>query len=91
MQKVLDVINIVFFTLFFLEMIIKIIGMGPRIYIKDSYNIFDAIIVCLSIIDVSISYSFDAGDISAGKGAISAFRAFRLIRIFKLAKSWTKL
>lgn len=72
-------------------MIIKIVGMGPRLYIMDNYNIFDAIIVSLSIIDVCISYTLDAGDITTGKGAISAFRAFRLIRIFKLAKSWTKL
>lgn len=91
MQRVLDVINIIFFCLFFFEMIVKIVGMGPRLYIMDNYNIFDAIIVSLSIIDVCISYTLDAGDISAGKGAISAFRAFRLIRIFKLAKSWTKL
>lgn len=77
-----------FFSLFFFEMVIKIIGMGPKQYVRDYYNIFDALVVTLSIIDVTLSYAMNYSD---GKGAISAFRAFRLIRIFKLVKSWTKL
>lgn len=84
-------LNIVFFVIFFLEMIIKILGMGPRLFIKDQYNIFDALIVTLSIIDVSISYSILSEEAKMGKGAISAFRAFRLLRVFKLAKSWKQL
>jgi hypothetical protein len=71
-------------------MITKIIGMGPKLYIRDYFNIFDALIVILSIVDVSITFSAAKDDNSnGGKGAISAFRAFRLIRVFKLAKSWT--
>lgn len=46
--------------------------------------------VCLSIIDVFVSY-LPTAQFSSGKGAISAFRAFRLIRIFKLVKSWKQL
>ena len=72
-------------------MVIKLIGLGPILYIKDSYNVFDCLIVTLSIIDVSLSYSMPADGINTGRGAISAFRAFRLLRIFKLAKSWTRL
>jgi hypothetical protein len=34
-MKVLDIFNIIFFAIFFLEMIIKNVGMGPRLYIKD--------------------------------------------------------
>jgi hypothetical protein len=47
--------------------------------------------VTVSIIDVSLSYAMPNDDINQGRGAISAFRAFRLLRIFKLAKSWRKL
>ena len=70
-----------------MEMIIKVIGLGPNTYIKDPYNIFDAIIVTLSIIDVFVSATLP-NDVKMGKGAISVFRAFRLLRVFKLAKSW---
>lgn len=87
MQHDLDLANIAFFSLFLLEMLVKLGGMGPRRYIRDRYNIFDAIIVTLSVIDVAMSFS---STIYSGKGAISAFRAFRLMRIFKLVKSWGK-
>ena len=66
-QVVLDTINTAFFVIFFFEMITKLIGMGPISYVNDSYNIFDGIIskiiiylysiVCLSIIDVALSYA----------------------------------
>ncbi len=39
-------------------MIVKLLGMGPKHYLRDFYNIFDAIIVILSIVDVSVSYTF---------------------------------
>lgn len=80
-----------FFAIFFIEMVIKVIGMGPRLYIKDQFNVFDAIIVMLSIIDVIVSYSMPDDGSDTGKGPISAFRAFRLLRVFKLSKSWKKL
>ena len=83
----LDKVNIGFFVIFFMEMIIKVIGLGPNTYIKDPYNIFDALIVTLSIIDVFVSATLP-DDVKMGKGAISVFRAFRLLRVFKLAKSW---
>lgn len=70
-----------------MEMIIKVIGLGPNMYIKDPYNIFDALIVTLSIVDVFVSATLP-NDVKMGKGAISVFRAFRLLRVFKLAKSW---
>ena len=32
------------FVIFFLEMVIKMIGFGPTLFVKDYYNIFDALI-----------------------------------------------
>ena len=65
--------------------------MGPRLYIKDPFNVFDAIIVMISIIDVILSYAVPGDETDSSKGPISAFRAFRLLRVFKLSKSWKKL
>lgn len=53
----MDIVNIVFFVFFFFEMVIKLLGLGPVNYIKDSYNVFDCLVVTLSIVDVSLSYS----------------------------------
>jgi Ion transport protein len=44
LQGVLSIFNIVFFAIFFLEMVVKIIGLGPVDFIRDFYNIFDALI-----------------------------------------------
>jgi hypothetical protein len=68
-------------------MIIKILAFSIKIYIKDLFNDLDATIVLLSTIDIILNYSLGSS-ISKGKGVILAFRAFRLLRIFKLAKTW---
>lgn len=56
-SNLLDIFNLLFFAIFFAEMLIKIAGMGPKIYVQDPFNNFDAVIVSLSIIDVVVSYS----------------------------------
>ncbi len=71
-------------------MLIKIFGLGLKEYLKDKFNCFDAVIVILSLADIAINFSVLESGFSTGKGAISAFRAFRLVRVFKLAKSWGK-
>jgi voltage-gated sodium channel type V alpha len=87
LSNLLNKVNIGFFVIFFIEMIIKVVGLGPNSYIKDHYNIFDSLIVALSIIDVFLSATVPE-NVKMGHGAISVFRAFRLLRVFKLAKSW---
>jgi hypothetical protein len=52
----LDMVNIVFFGIFTMEMLIKLFGMGPKNYVRDSFNIFDSLIVVLSIADVCLSF-----------------------------------
>ena len=68
-------------------MILKITGLGFANYIKDSYNVFDAAIVCISLIDWALSR---IPGLNAGS-ALNAFRALRLLRMMKLSKSWKGL
>lgn len=81
--------NFVFYIIFVLEMFLKLYGFGLKGYWKDSYNIFDGIVVILSTIEVILANIGVDG--SGGGNAISVFRAVRLLRLFKLAKSWTSL
>lgn len=67
-------------------MVIKLIGLGPKLYVKDKFNIFDCIVVVVSIMENVIDW---AGVGGGTRGAISAFRGVRLLRVFKLARSWT--
>jgi voltage-dependent calcium channel L type alpha-1D len=85
--RVLELFNEFFTWTFFLEMILKIIGLGWENYRQDKYNVFDAVIVIISLVDWTISKipNLDAGS------ALNAFRALRLLRMLKLSKSWQAL
>lgn len=51
-----------FFTIFFtVDMVFKVIGMGPRDYIRDTFNIFDGVIVTLSIVELIIDSVSNTG------------------------------
>lgn len=74
-------LNSVFTWIFAFEMFVKVIGLHPYYYFQDSWNIFDSIIVTVSLLEGVLS----------NLGSISVLRTFRLARVFKLAKSWTTL
>jgi hypothetical protein len=66
-------------------MLIKIIGCGLKTYLKDKFNLFDSFIVLTSIIEMVINIiDYERPN----SGIITAFRGFRLLRIFKIARNW---
>ena len=85
-MKIVDILNEVFTWAFIIEMVIKLIGLGFREYARDSFNLFDALIVVLSIVDIIVEATLSGDSPTA---ALSAFRGVRLLRVFKLARSWT--
>eukprot|EP00347_Sterkiella_histriomuscorum_P021532 403333648 len=72
------------------EMVIKLIGLGPKGYAQDKFNIFDCLIVVFSIAEILLQFT-ELGKGFTSSGAISAFRAIRLLRVFKLARSWKRM
>lgn len=84
----LEVGNFVLSVVFIIEMVLKLLGLGLIDYCRDSFNIFDAVIVGVSILELWLappSFFVDQTDVSQG-GGLSALRTFRLFRAFKLAK-----
>ena len=81
-----DSLNNFFTYAFIMEMVIKLIGLGFKEYARDSFNLFDSVIVILSVVGIVFTETTD--DISQG-GTLTAFKGVRLLRIFKLARSWT--
>lgn len=73
-----------FSLVFILEMPIKLLGLGFKGYFSDAYNAFDCLIAITAIIDILISNLSQYESV----GVITSLRTFRLLRIFKLAKSW---
>ena len=82
-----EMINLIFTWCFLAEMVIKLLGLGVKEYTRDGFNLFDATIVILSMIELGME-ELNLDGLSAG-GALSAFRGVRLLRVFKLARSWT--
>ncbi|XP_078087761.1 sodium channel, voltage gated, type V-like, alpha b [Mustelus asterias] len=80
-ENMLYVGNLVFTAIFTAEMVLKIIALDPYHYFQQGWNIFDSIIVCLSLIELGL----------ARVDGLSVLRSFRLLRVFKLAKSWPTL
>ncbi|XP_033020792.1 sodium channel protein type 5 subunit alpha isoform X2 [Lacerta agilis] len=80
-ENVLNIGNQVFTGIFTAEMVFKLIALDPYYYFQQGWNIFDSIIVTLSLMELSLS----------SMGNVSVLRSFRLLRVFKLAKSWPTL
>ncbi|XP_048366458.1 sodium channel protein type 4 subunit alpha-like [Sphaerodactylus townsendi] len=82
--------NTVFAVIFTAEMVLKIIAMDPYHYFQQRSNIFDSVIVFLSLVELLIPKETTKGK-SRGKGSLTVLRSLRLLRVFKLAKSWPTL
>ncbi|XP_021949266.2 sodium channel protein para isoform X3 [Folsomia candida] len=83
MDKMLKTGNTIFTTIFTVECAMKLVAMSPKFYFQFGWNVFDFIIVALSLIEKIFE--------DANLPGISALRSFRLLRVFKLAKSWPTL
>lgn len=68
-------------------MIIKLIGLGFKGYLHDKYNIFDASIVLISMIEIILN----ATSSGSNNSTISKLRSFRILRLLKLVKSFRAL
>ncbi|KAJ8400902.1 hypothetical protein AAFF_G00392560 [Aldrovandia affinis] len=80
-EEVLSVGNLVFTGIFTAEMFAKLVAMDPYYYFQEGWNIFDGFIVSLSLVELGL----------ADVEGLSVLRSFRLLRVFKLAKSWPTL
>lgn len=57
--EVLKLLNLIFVWVFTSEMIAKLIGLGLKNYARDKFNIFDCIIVILSLVDFALGFILD--------------------------------
>ncbi|XP_073707811.1 voltage-dependent T-type calcium channel subunit alpha-1I [Garra rufa] len=76
LTNVLEICNIVFTSMFALEMILKLTAFGCFNYLRNPYNIFDGIIVIISVCEI----------VGQSDGGLSVLRTFRLLRVLKLVR-----
>ncbi|XP_036950412.1 voltage-dependent T-type calcium channel subunit alpha-1I-like isoform X4 [Acanthopagrus latus] len=76
LTDILEISNMVFTSLFSLEMVLKLLALGLFGYIKNPYNGFDSIIVIISVWEI----------VGEAEGGLSVLRTFRLLRVLKLVR-----
>uniref|UniRef100_A0A8C4KZS3 Voltage-dependent L-type calcium channel subunit alpha n=1 Tax=Equus asinus asinus TaxID=83772 RepID=A0A8C4KZS3_EQUAS len=81
-----DVANRVLLSVFTIEMLMKMYGLGLRQYFMSIFNRFDCFVVCSGILEVLLVESGAMTPLG-----ISVLRCIRLLRIFKITKYWTSL
>ncbi|CAF4075639.1 unnamed protein product [Rotaria sordida] len=81
MTRILTAGNYIFTSIFVVESILKIIALTPVKFLKNGWNVFDLLIITGSLIELCL----------ANLKGLSVLRAVRLLRVFKLAKSWQTL
>ncbi|XP_039655701.1 voltage-dependent L-type calcium channel subunit alpha-1D isoform X14 [Perca fluviatilis] len=90
----MDILNMVFTGVFTVEMILKLIAFKPRGYVGDAWNVFDALVVIGSVVDIVLSQSaaipvvkviVEPGNTEdSARISITFFRLFRVMRLVKL-------
>eukprot|EP01065_Artemidia_motanka_P049742 TRINITY_DN8328_c0_g1_i1.p1 TRINITY_DN8328_c0_g1~~TRINITY_DN8328_c0_g1_i1.p1 ORF type:complete len:2109 (+),score=672.20 TRINITY_DN8328_c0_g1_i1:54-6380(+) len=82
LESKLNVANIVFTVIFGTELLFKLLALGVWDYFADGWNVFDAIVVTTSVIELSVLGS---------AGNVSALRALRILRVIKIARGFESL
>ena len=83
----LGVCNILFNVIFAVELVMKLLALGVSLYFKSFGNTFDALIVVFGIVEI-VGERFWG---NAGPKGLSVLRAFRLLRVVRLLKSFESL
>jgi hypothetical protein len=69
--------NVGFVTAFTLELVMKVVALGPEAYWQDGWNKFDVIVVVIALIDLAVTFIF----------ATTEFRVIRLLAIERILRS----
>ncbi|XP_065176053.1 sodium channel protein 60E-like [Sycon ciliatum] len=90
----LCVCNVVFTMVFFVEAMLKIFAHRGLPYFRSKWNVFDFLLVLISLSEL-IYIGALSGTICGGtrddSHIATALRTFRLLRVLKLARSWTTM
>ena len=90
----LNISNYVFNSIFFLEYVVKFIGLSPLVYYSDGFTYLDTVIIAFAILDMATPSSMDDEQLGAKKSVssrLSFLRVFRIFRVIRLTKILRRL
>ncbi|XP_077385441.1 sodium channel protein type 4 subunit alpha B-like isoform X3 [Festucalex cinctus] len=77
-EETLAIANLVFTMIFAVEVVLKLLAMGPYFFFQSRWNIFDSVVAVVTLIE------FGLADISG----LHLFSLFRVMRVFRLGRWW---
>lgn len=78
----LEFLNLIFTWIFIVELVIKLLAIGPRKYAANVMNLLDGAVVMLSIVEMVMAALGGGG----GAGNLQAFRTVRVFRTFRVLR-----
>ena len=90
----LNISNIVFNSIFFLEYVVKFIGLSPLVYYSDAFTYLDSVIIAFAILDLATPSNTDDEQVGSKKSVssqLSFLRVFRIFRVIRLTKILRRL
>ena len=85
----LNIANYVFNAIFFIEYIVKFIGLSPLVYYSDAFTYLDTIIIAFAVLDLVTPSNTDDEQVGSKKSVssqLSFLRVFRIFRVIRLTK-----
>ena len=90
----LNISNYVFNSIFFLEYVVKFIGLSPLTYYSDAFTYLDSVIIAFAILDMATPSNTDDEQVGSKKSVssqLSFLRVFRIFRVIRLTKILRRL
>ena len=90
----LNISNYVFNSIFFLEYVVKFIGLSPLVYYSDAFTYLDTVIIAFAILDMIMPSQVDDEQLGSKKSVssqLSFLRVFRIFRVIRLTKILRRL
>jgi len=87
--RAMEVVNLAFTGIYFIEMIIKMIAY-KKTYFMDGWNVFDFLIVMFALIGIISEQVFNI-KVGALSTVVRAFRILRVLKLIRKAKNLQKI
>ena len=90
----LNISNYVFNAIFFLEYVVKFVGLSPLVYYSDGFTYLDSIIIAFAVLDMATPSETNDEKVGSKKSVssqLSFLRVFRIFRVIRLTKILRRL
>jgi len=91
LKEAMSIINIFFFVLYLIEMLLKWVGLRLSQYFKNPWNCFDFLLVIISLVDVCFSPPIGTSELPFPAAVLRVLRLFRVARILRIIKTAKQL